>query len=389
MIHLPMAPVSPEVAGLCDWARSAGDVLAAGPGDPAQDLRRRFAEAGKIGLTGLTVPEEYDGAGLSATSATAITEALGESVADAGFVFSLAAHLYACVAPIAEFGTAEQKSRWLPGLADGSLIGAFAVTEADAGSDIMSMRTSATQHDDGWHIAGTKSMITNAPVADVVLAVVRTGEGRSFFNTSAFVVERGTDGFDAGAPYDKRVLATSLLGDLWFDDCRVAERDMLGSRGSGGAVFSTGMSWERVCLFGLYLGQLRRVLRETADYLEGRTQFGQPIARFQAVSHEIAECAVALESARSLLFRAAAAMDAGATDAGVLGDMAKVTVSRTAVDIGLRCVQLQGGHGVTSSTAVDVLLDALPSRVFSGSNEVQIGNIARSIGAAKPTRAAG
>lgn len=381
MLDLPSLPVSEDTEDLCSGARTGARALDVPQGGQIPEFSHRFAEASRLGITGLTVPETLGGAGLNATSATSVIEALSEEVSDAGFVFSLAAHLFACIPPINAIATQEQRQRWLPRLAGGA-VGAFAVTEAEAGSDAMAINTRATQSADGdWRLSGTKTMITNAPDADLAVILARTEPGRSYFGLTAFVVDTTTSGITAGPAPDKLVLPTAPLGELILDDCVVPDRDRLGPVGGGAAVLATAMSWERVCLFGLYTGQMRRALNRTAEYLAGRKQFGAPLIELPTVAHDLADAATRAEAARSLLMRAAGALDHNTADATVLGDMAKVVVSETAVQVALRCIQLQGANGVTGP-ALDLLLEALPARIFSGSNEVQLASIARAVNVA-------
>ena len=374
MMRLPRAFYSEDHEELLSWAREMGARLEA-----RGSFRDRFRQAGELGLAGLGVPEEYGGAGLPARMSVAVVEALSESSDDTGFLFALCAHNFACALPIAVFGRREQREKWLPGLVGGSLIGAFAVTEPEAGSDAMAGRASAQHESDGWCLNGAKAMITNAPEADLVLVIAKTAQGRSFFASSGFLVPASTTGFEAGVSCEKPFMPSTPLGDLRLDDCRVALDAILGGEGAGGAVFSTAMAWERVCLHGLYLGQCRRALKEAQEYLAARKQFGRRLIDLQAVSHALAEAATGLEGARSLLFRAAAALDANSPDAVVLGDMAKIVVSRTAIEVGLVCTRLQGGAGLFGSTAQRLVRDALPAQVFSGSNDALLDNIVKSL----------
>ena len=373
-MRLPKASDSEDLERLLSWAKKAGGEL-----DSQGTFRARFRQAGKLGLTGLGVPKDYGGAGLSAYESVAVIEALSENSDDAGFIFAMCAHNFACVRPLAAFGNSQQRERWLPGLVEGSLIGAFAVTEPEAGSDAMGGKASAQSDGDSWRLSGAKAMITNAPEADLILVIAKTAQGRSFFASSGFLVPVGAPGFECGVSYEKPFMPSAPLGDLRLDGCQVGPEAMLGGAGAGGAVFSMAMAWERVCLHGLYLGQCRRALREAREYLASREQFGQRLIDLQAVGHALAEAATGLEAARSLLLRAATALDAESSDAAVLGDMAKVVVSRAALDVGLVCTRLQGGAGLFGSSAQRLVRDALPAQVFCGSNDVLLDNIARAL----------
>ncbi|GAA1894409.1 L-prolyl-[peptidyl-carrier protein] dehydrogenase [Actinomadura bangladeshensis] len=374
--------LSPETAAMRDMVLAfAGRDLPAAPDrafDPA-DFRRRWRLAGKQGLTGATVPAEYGGSGLDAEAAAVLLEALGEGCPDTGFAFSVAAHLFACLMPIAEFGTDEQKRRWLPALCSGERIAAHGITEPGAGSDTLNLRTQAERRGDHYVLDGSKCFTTNAPVADVFIVQAATRPSGGFFGLTAFVVEAGTPGLRVGRPYAKAGLRGSPTADVYFDGCAVPAGHVLGAEGTGAAVFTGSMKWERTCLFAVYLGAMRRVLDGTVAFAADREQFGVAIGEFQAVSHRIVDMVLALESARLLLFDAARRLSAG-EDCDVASALAKLAVSEAAVKVGLDAVQLRGAAGVLDGGPADLLRDALPARIFSGTNEIQKNNIARALG---------
>ncbi|MFF9557800.1 L-prolyl-[peptidyl-carrier protein] dehydrogenase [Streptomyces albus] len=352
--------------------------------DPPQrfdpdEFRQRWLLAGRQGVVGTTVPEEYGGLGAGAVTAAALMEALGSGCRDTGFTFSVAAHLFACVMPIVEFGTEEQKRRWLPALASGEHIAAHGITEPEAGSDALGIRTRAVRDGDHYVLNGEKCFTTNAPVADVFVIQAVTRPGGGFFGLSTFLVEAGTPGLSVGPRYDKVGLRGSPMADVHLADVRVPADRMLGSEGVGASVFTASMKWERTCLFAGYLGAMRRVLESTTEYARERRQFGAPIGSFQAVGHRIVDMLLRLESARLLLFKAAAGIDAGSQDE-VAPALAKLAVSEAAVQLGLDAVQVRGALGILDGEAETLLRDALPSRIFSGTNDIQKNNIARALG---------
>jgi len=359
--------------------RFAEHELSGGGDFDAGEFRHRWRLAGKQGIVGTTIPDEYGGGGLDAVNAAAIMEALGHGCTDTGFTFSIAAHLFACLMPIAEFGTEEQKRRWLPGLCSGEWIAAHGITEPEAGSDALALRTRAERQGDHFVLNGGKCFTTNAPVADVFIVQAATRPGGGFFGLTAFVVEAGTPGLDVGRRYDKVGLRGSPMADVHFDGCAVPVANMLGPEGGGASVFTSSMKWERTCLFATYLGAMRRVLDSTIRYVREREQFGSPIGGFQAVSHRVVDMTLRLESARLMLYRAAAGLAAGSED-DVAPALAKLAVSEAAVRLGLDAVQLRGALGILDGEAETLLRDALPARIFSGTNEIQKNNIARSLG---------
>ncbi|MFJ2664217.1 L-prolyl-[peptidyl-carrier protein] dehydrogenase [Nocardia fluminea] len=344
-----------------------------------EDFRRRWSLTGKQGVLGLTVPEEYGGSGMDAVSAVALMEALGVGTDDTGFGFSVAAHLFACLMPIAEFGTPEQKLRWLPRLSSGELIAAHAITEPEAGSDIFAMRTTAELRGDEYVLNGTKAFATNAPVADILLVQAVTSPGGGFFGLTTFIIESGTRGLRTGPPYSKVGLRGSPTGEVYLEDVCVPRDCLLGSPGAGAAVFSASMRWERTCLFGVYLGAMRRVLDSTIEFANEREQFGTSIGEFQAVSHRIVDMVASVESARLMLFKAADDLSHGG-NGEIWSALAKIAVSEAAVRLGLDAIQVRGSLGVIDGEAETLLRDALPSRIVSGTNEIQKNNLARALG---------
>ena len=377
-----------EIDELCRTVSSfAEHRLGGAAAHDTEEFRARWRLAGRQGILGACVPTDYGGAGLNARATSAVMEAFGLGCRDTGFAFSCAAHLFACLTPIAHFGTEEQKRRWLPALCSGERIAAHAVTEPDAGSDALHLTTRAERRGENFVLSGTKCFTTNAPVADVLLIQAATRAGGGFFGLSSFLVEADAPGVKVGQPYRKVGLQGSPTADVYLDECVVPEANLLGAEGAGAGVFSHSMRWERTCLFAIYLGAMRRVLDATVDYARQREQFGVPIGSFQAVSHRIVDMELRLRGARLLLREAAASLDAGAEDE-IAPALAKLAVSEAAVQTGLDAIQVRGALGVLDGEAETLLRDALPSRIFSGTNEIQRNNIARSLGlgAARPAR---
>jgi alkylation response protein AidB-like acyl-CoA dehydrogenase len=342
--------------------------------------RDAWRRAGSFGLTGLCAPERYGGMGLDAARTAHVIEALGRGSSDAGLLFSLGAHLFACVVPLAAFANDELKARILPRLVSSEWIGANAISEAGAGSDVFSLSASAVKDGDDYLLDGEKSWVTNGPVADVFLVYARTDPKLGYFGLSAFLVERGQDGLSFGKPLEKVGLQSSPTCAIYLDRCRVPKRNLVGEEGQGGPMFEQAMLWERSCLFALYVGRMQAELERVLEHAKTRKQFGHAIGQFQAVSHRIAEMKLRLEAARLLLYRACWTLDQG-RDARLDVALAKLAVSEAAVQSGLDAVQIFGGLGVASESGVDRLLrDALPARIVSGTSEIQRNLIARALG---------
>ncbi|RCG21299.1 acyl-CoA dehydrogenase [Streptomyces diacarni] len=359
--------------------RFAHRELAAPAAFDAGDFRRRWSRAGRQGLVGSSLPVAYGGSGLDALTCAAMMEALGLSCTDVGFAFSVAAHLFAAATPIAEFGTEEQKKHWLPALGSGEQIAAHCITEPEAGSDALSLRTRAVREGSAYRLTGSKCFTTNSPVADVFVVQAVTDPDGGFFGLSTFLVEAGTPGLTVGRRYDKVGLRGSPMADVHLDGCLVPDTHLLGAEGSGAAVFSCSMKWERICLFAIYLGAMKRVLDSTVAHVRDREQFGTPVGGFQAVSHRVVDMMARYESARLLLYKAAKGLADGVDDE-VAPALAKIAVSEAAVQIGLDAIQLRGASGVLDGEAESLLRDALPARIFSGTNEIQKNNAARALG---------
>jgi alkylation response protein AidB-like acyl-CoA dehydrogenase len=352
----------------------------------ARDRDQTFSRAlwkkcGEIGIQGLPVPEEYGGSGVDALDCTIGLEALGYGCRDGGLVFALCAHLLSCVVPMWKFGDDAQRRRWLPGLCDGTLIGVHAMTEPGTGSDAFAMRTRAVADGDGFRINGTKIFISNAPEADVVIVFAVTDPAKGFHGgITAFIVERGTPGFSAGAKFEKMGLRTAPLGELVFDDVRVGPGAVLAGVGGGSRVFTTAMDWERICLGASHIGTMERLLEQTLAYARTRTQFGQPIGKFQAVAHRIADMKVQLEAARLLAYRSAWRLDRSRSVA-LDASMAKLFVSESLLNAALAAVQVHGGYGFMTEYEVErALRDAVASTIYSGTSEMQRNIIARWLG---------
>lgn len=331
----------------------------------------------------LTAPEALGGRGLGAGELAAALEALGEHCQDGGLVFALAAHLCACLHPLVHHADAAQQAHWLPRIAAGSLLGAHAITEEQAGSDVAAMQATAVREGDGYRLDGLKRYITNAPVCDFIVVHARTGRSGSFLDFSTFILDRRTPGVHVSpVPNEKTGLRTAAMGDIRFDGVRVGAAQRLGAEGGGGPIFQASMEWERSCLFALYLGVMRRQLRQCCARAESRRQFGRPLIEHQAIAHRLADMKLRLEAARLATLRAAWALDH--PDGGGGGDpgasiLAKLLVSDACVRNGLDAVHIHGAAGVLSGDAERQLRDAIPSTLFSGASEVLKNHLVRQL----------
>lgn len=364
--------------------RFARDVL--NPGAAERDRKQEFSrdlwrKCGEIGIQGLPVPQQYGGSAVDPLTCAIALESLGYGCRDGGLVFSLCAHLLSCVVPVWQHGNEEQKRRYLPGLCNGELIGVHAITEPGSGSDVFALRTRAEPDGDGFRINGTKTFISNGPVADVIIVFALTDPKKGYHGgISAFLVERGTTGFAAGPKFEKLGLRSSPIGELVFTDLHVSQDAVLGGIGAGSKVFAAAMDWERICLFASHVGTMERLLETSISYARTRSQFNENISKFQAVSHRIADMKVQLEAARLLTYRAAWRLGHART-ASLDAAMAKLFVSESLVQTALATVQIHGGYGFMTEYEVErALRDAVGSTIYSGTSEMQRNIIARWLG---------
>lgn len=343
--------------------------------------RELWRKCGEIGIQGLPVPEQYGGSGCDPLTTAIGLEALGYGCKDGGLVFSLCAHLLSCVVPLWQHGNEAQKQRYLRGLCDGTLIGVHAMTEAGSGSDAFALRTRAEPDGSGFRINGTKTFISNGPVADVVIVFAMTDPTKGYHGgVTAFLVERGAPGFAAGPKFEKMGLRTSPIGELVFTDLRVPAEAVIAGVGGGSAVFTSAMDWERICLFASHVGAMERLLETAIAYARTRSQFGQLIGKFQAISHRSADMKVSLEAARLLVYRAAWRLE-HARSASLDAAMAKLFVSESLLQAALGTVQIHGGYGFMTEYEVErALRDAVGSTLYSGTSEMQRNIIARWLG---------
>jgi L-prolyl-PCP dehydrogenase len=335
---------------------------------------------GEYGLLGLCVPEQYGGIGLDAVTTARIVEAFGRGCEDGGLVFSASAHLFACIMPIVEHASEEIKAYYVPRLCAGEWIGANAITEAEAGSDVFALKAKAVRDGDDYLITGAKSYVTNGPVAQVFLVYASTNPAHGHMGVSGFIVERDSPGLTIGKPFGKMGLTTSPICQVYFDDCRVPASHMIGREGEGGNIFKGSMQWERACLFAGYLGAMERQLERVVEYARDRRQFRKPIGKNQAISHRIANMKMRLEAARLLLYHACWSMDQQ-KDSVLAVSMSKLAISEAAIQSALDAIQIYGGNGFMVENGIErALRDAIPGTIFSGTSEIQRDLIAMKLG---------
>ncbi len=342
--------------------------------------RVAWRHCAEFGVLGMPVPQEYGGLGLGLTELLAVMEGLGTGTRDQGLLFSLNAHLWTNTIPILEYGTEAQRRKYLPGLCDGSLVGANAASEPDAGSDIFSMRTRATRDGDHYVLNGAKTFVTNAPVADLFVAYATLNPALGTMGITGFIIERDRPGLAISRKLDKMGLRTSPMAEVIFEECRIPVEQRLGREGRGVAVFESSMEWERGCILASCLGVMRRQLADCVTYARQRKQFGKPIGKYQSVANRLVDMKVRLDTCRPLVYRIGALKDAK-KDATMEAAVAKLYVSDCFVKSSLDAVQIFGGYGYMTEQQVERdLRDAVGSTLYSGTSEIQRNIIARGLG---------
>jgi L-prolyl-PCP dehydrogenase len=342
--------------------------------------RAAWQRCADFGALGMPIPKDYGGQGLGLPELLAVMEGLGYGTRDQGLLFSLNAHLWTNSIPILQYGTEAQRQRYLPPLCDGTLVGANAASEPDAGSDIFSMRCRARREGDEYVLTGAKMFVTNAQVADLFVAYATIDPKLGAMGVTAFIVERTTPGLTVGRKLDKMGLRTSPMAEVIFDECRVAVANRLGREGRGAEVFECSMEWERGCILASCLGAMRRQLEDCVRHARSRKQFGKPIGKFQSVANKLVDMKVRLDTCRPLVYRIGA-LKARSQDATMEAAIAKLYVSDCFVKSSLDAVQIHGGYGYMTEQQVERdVRDAVGSTLYSGTSEIQRNIIARSLG---------
>ncbi|RII27104.1 MAG: acyl-CoA dehydrogenase [Geobacter sp.] len=354
-------------------------------GAKQRERDREFNQAGwdkcaRFGIQGLTLPQRYGGLEMDVLTSIAAMEGMGYACSDSGLLFSLNSHIWTCEMPILKFGTDVQKDKYLTGLANGSLKGGHAMTEPNFGSDAFGIKCKAVKKGNSYVLNGTKTFITNAPLADILLVFAVTDTSNKFSGLSVFLVEKSFPGFSIGTCEELMGLRTCPIGEVLLQECEVPEENRLGNEGAGAAIFNSEMEYERSCLFATHVGAMEKILEECIDYAKNREQFGKPIGSNQSISHKIADMKVRVELSRLILYKAAW-MKAQGKRAPIESAMAKLYISESYVQNCLDAIQIHGGYGY--STELDFerhLRDSVAGRIYSGTSEIQRNIIAQFLG---------
>jgi isovaleryl-CoA dehydrogenase len=331
--------------------------------------RDLWPQMGALGLHGITVPEAFGGAGLGYVQHVLVMEELSRASASVGL--SYGAHSNLCINQIARHGTAAQKHRYLPALISGAHVGALAMSEVGAGSDVVSMKLRAQRKGDHYILNGTKMWITNGPHAEVLVVYAKTNPDAGSKGITAFLVEKGFKGFSTAQKLDKLGMRGSDTCELVFEDCAVPAENILGAENGGVTVLMSGLDYERVVLAGGPLGIMQACLDVVLPYVHARQQFNQPIGMFQLIQGKIADLYVTLNACRSYVYTVAASCDRGHTTredaAGAI-----LYAAEKATQCALDAIQILGGNGYTSDYPTGRLLrDAKLYEIGAGTSEIR------------------
>ncbi len=350
-----------------------------------RDEREEFNRGGwnklaAFGIHGLPIPAEYGGMGLDALTTVGVLERLGYGCRDNGLIFSINAHMWTVGMPLLAFGTDEQKARFLPKLCAGELVGANAMSEHESGSDAYSLTTTAENRGDHYLLNGSKTWVTNGPIADLIVVFATVDRDKGPNGVTGFLVEKGAKGLSVGGKLRKMGIRTSPMCEVFFDDCEVPVENRLGREGAGKNLFTHSMTWERACILASAVGSMERLLETSIAYARQRKQFGQSIGKFQMVQSRVVDMKLRLEAARSALYRAAAQRDSGKS-IFLEAALAKLQISESWVRCAEDALQIHGGYGYMRESEIEMeLRDAVGSRIYSGTSEIQRSIIASLLG---------
>ena len=347
-----------------------------GPSAAERDEEERFDRAlmfdslAELGLTGIVFPEEYGGAGADYLSYAIAVEELSRVCASTGV--TLSAHLSLCANPIYMFGTESQKEKYLVPLASGEKMGAFGLTEPAAGSDAGSTKTTAVKNGDGWLVNGSKIFITNGGEAETYVVLARTDkDAKKHHGISAFIIEKGMEGFSFGKKEIKLGIRSSPTMEIIFENCLIPEENMLGEESEGFKVAMKTLDGGRIGIASQAVGIAQGALEQAVAYAKERKQFDKPIAAFQGISFQLADMATQIEASRLMVYNAAYRASAGLSYSQASA-MAKLMASETAMKVSTQAVQILGGYGYSREFPVERMMrDAKITEIYEGTSEIQ------------------
>ena len=338
----------------------------------------------EIGLLGLPFATEWGGLAQSLSTTLYVLEGLGCNCRDAGLSFSAVTHMVSTGIPLQRYGSPVLRERYLPKICSGTIVGAHAITEPGAGSDMMNMTTTAVRQGDHFVLTGAKTFVSNGPIADLVVVYARTGKPGDVSGITTFLVRRDSPGLSVGRPIRKMGLRTAPLAEIFLDHVMVPADHVIGAPGSGFLVFDHVMKWEILCGFAVTLGEMQHRMERCVDYARSRHQFGTNIGSYQAVSHRIVNMKIDVETSRKWVYGTAErilAKDDIAADVAIT----KLVVSEANLRSALSAVQIFGGYGYTTEYGIEKeLRNAVSGTIYSGTSEIHRERIASLMGLNRP-----
>ncbi|MEO1289556.1 MAG: acyl-CoA dehydrogenase family protein [Chloroflexota bacterium] len=329
---------------------------------------------------GLFIPQEYGGQGHSILTSVYALEGLGYGCRDNGFELAISGQIWTVQEVLLHYADEEQKAQYLPQLLDGTIKGAHAITEAEAGSDAFNLSTIAEKVTGGYRVTGSKMIIGRAIVADIIILFASTNPDRGRWGVTAFILDAHADGVTISAPLEKMGLRTDLASNITLENVFIPDECVIGKVGAGAQIFNASAVYERGFIFACHVGSMARQLDETIKFARKRKQGGQSIGKYQSVSNRLVDMKVRLENSRLLMYRAAANVDRG-LDITLDSAMAKLTISESFMQNSIDAIRVMGGRGYLPEFHVERdLRDAMGGVLYGGTSDIQRNIIARMMG---------
>ena len=339
-----------------------------------------WKKLGEKKITGLCIPTEYGGLGLSAVDTCISLQALGEGCEDNGLCFAVTAHLLACLVPIWKFGNEEQKQKYLPKLCNGTLIAGNAMSESSGGSNAFDLNTTAILNDDLYILNGEKSFVTNGTIADILITYAATNKDLGFSGINGFILDKKEHPFLVKKDLKKPGLKTCKAAVITYNNLEVNSNFILGKKNKGALIFNTSMEWERVCLGAIHIGAMERILKQTINFVNSRNNKEKKLNLVQSSRHKLAALKIKIEASKLLIYKAAQKLDE-IKPVGMDASIVKHHVSETYKEFSQQIFQIYASHGFKESHVIDRLLrDAHASTIYSGTSEIQLNIIANKLG---------
>lgn len=348
---------------------------------PRYFTREDWELCGEAGILGLPVEKKFGGGGYDTVTTAIGLESLGYACDDAGLPFAIAAQMLSCMVPLAKFGSLEQKEKYLPEVCRGRLIVANSITEENTGSDVYRMESRARADGDIYILTGSKTLITNAPLADLSLVYMATNPKKGYFGgISAFLVDNSTEGVESDKILEKIGLESVMMGRQYFEEVKISKDQLLGNEGAGGPIFQVSMDWERACLGAIHVGLMQKIVEKTIEYSKKRKVGGIYISKNQAVAHKIAEMHLRLHSSRLMLYEAAWSLDHKKSP-GISASMGKLYISEALQKTCWDAFSLMGGQAYLKGSFIEKYLrDSLSATIYSGTSDIQRNIISSYLG---------